>query len=270
MEAPAPTSDMPAPPAGFVHTDDPRRTELLLDALKAALATPGEHRLFRSGKLHGLFPFRTGLSSEAALFAIRERLLETLRTETKGKLVVEWVRATPRAVGFVHENDSPRSVLRELKDVLRATRAGVPEWMAEAKQELAALSANFEERAAAMLARLDDLAKRVEGALRRAETGGPAVGESVARVVPWAMEALEYLDRRNTSGATGDCPLPELFHAVCVRFPELTLPAFQDGVRRLHDVRAVRLARVNDSEVGMIEPEYAMVIDGQMMYWVAR
>ena len=32
------------------------RTEHLLEALKFAIANPGEHRLFRSGKLAGLFP----------------------------------------------------------------------------------------------------------------------------------------------------------------------------------------------------------------------
>ena len=253
-------------PAGFVTIPDPRRTELLLDALKAALAAPGEHRMFRAGKLPGLFPARTGLASEAALQAIRDCLLEPVRTETKGKLVTEWVRATPRAVGFVHEHDSPRSILRELKDVLNATRDGVPSFMANAKAELAALSANFEARASAMLTRLDDLAKRCEAALRRAETTGSAVADPVARIVPWAIAALEYLDWRSVSGGTGDCPLPELFHAVCVRFPELTLPTFHDGVKRLHDVRAVRLLPAGE----ITEPEYAVVVDGKLMYAVGR
>src|SRR4029077_10054600 len=99
--------------------------------------------------------------SEAALVAVREGLVEVVRTETRGKVVVEWVKAAPKAVSFVHDNDSPKSVLRELKGVLAATRAGVPAWMAEAKQEVAVLSTAFEVRAAAMLARLDDLAARV-------------------------------------------------------------------------------------------------------------
>jgi hypothetical protein len=246
--------------------ESPRRTELLLDALKAAIATPGEHRLFRSGKLAGLFPSRAGTSSEAALVAVREGLVEVVRTETRGKVVVEWVKAAPKAVSFIHDNDSPKSVLSELKGVLAATRAGVPAWMAEAKQEVAVLSTAFEVRAAAMLARLDDLASRVEAALRRAETSGPAVAEPVGRVVPWAVEALEYLDRRATSGATGDCPLPELFHAVRVKCPDLTLPAFHDGLRRLHDVRAVRLSSSDE----MDEPEYAIVVGGRLMYGVGR
>src|SRR5262245_30501200 len=115
-----PGADAPVSPG------DPRRTELLLDGLKAAINTPGEHRLFRSGKLAGLFPSRAGLSAEAAVLAVRTGLLETVRSETRGKAVTEWVRVTPRAVAFVHEHDSPKSVLRELKDVLDATRSGGP------------------------------------------------------------------------------------------------------------------------------------------------
>lgn len=265
MDGPSPPTDAHAP-SGFVALRDPRHNEYILEALKTALHTPGEHRLFRAGKLSGLFPVRAGVAAEAALGALRDGLLETLRTEAKGKLITEWVCATPKAVGYIHEHDSPRSILRELKDTLHATRTGVPAFMAEARAELATLSANFESRAATMLTRLDDLAKRCEAALRRAETTGPAVGEAVARVVPWAVTALEYLDQRTESGATGDCPLPELFSALTAPFPDLTLPAFHDGVKRLHDVRAVRL---RPSEA-MSEPEYAVVVEGKLMYAVGR
>ena len=265
MDAPVPQFDT-STKGGFVTVPDPRRTELMLDALKAAIAIPGEHRLFRAGKLPGLFPARAGLAAEVALQSVRDGLLETTRTETKGKLVTEWVRATPRSVHFVTENDSTRSILRELKDVLNATRDGVPAFMSDTKAELAALSATFEARATAMLTRLDDLAKRCEAALRRAETTGSAVAEPVARVVPWAIDALEYLDRRRGSGAVGTCPLSELFHAVCLNSPDLTLPAFHDGIKRLHDVRAVRLMPTAEME----EPEYAVVVDGKLMYLVGR
>ncbi len=252
--------------AGLAPVPSPRHTELILDALKAAIAVPGEHRLFRSGKLAGLFPSRAGTCSEAALLALREGLLETVRTETRGRVVTEWVRATPKAVAFVNDHDSPRSVLKELKAVLDAGRSGVPAWMADARAELAAVSAKFEERAATVLRRLDDLAARVEAALRRADANPPGVADPVGRVVPWAIEALEYLDRRATAGPAGGCPLPELFHAVRVRFPDLALPAFQDGLRRLHDTRAVCLAPAAE----MPEPEYAIVVDGRLMYAVTR
>ncbi|MBX9626058.1 MAG: hypothetical protein K2X82_19835 [Gemmataceae bacterium] len=238
-----------------------RHTEITLDAIRTALAAPGEHRLFRSGKLPGLFPSRAGASAEAALQALKDGLLETVRTETRGKVVTEWVAATPRAVAFAHEHDSPKRVLRELREVLQTTRAGVPVWLDESRQELATLSARFETRAAAMLDRLDRLADRVEAALRRADASAPAVGPGTAGVVPWAVAALEYLDQRR-----GDCPLPELFAAVRDWFSGLTLPEFHDGLRRLHDARAVRLTPTDD----MPEPEYAIVTDGALMYAAGR
>jgi hypothetical protein len=253
-------------PEADTHAPGTPRTEHLLDALKFAIVNPGEHRLFRSGKLAGLFPSRAGSSSEAALLAVREGLLETVRTEARGKIITEWVRATPKAVTFVHDYDSPKSVLKELKEVLDATRAGVPSWMAEAKQEVAALATHFQVRGAAVLARLDALASRVEAALRRADLYLPALAEPVGEVVPWAVDALEYLDRRAVTGATGDCPLPELFHAIRGKIPDLTLPAFHDGLRRLHDVRAVRLSSSDE----MSEPEYAMLLGDKLVYRVWR
>ena len=264
---PPPYSDMPAPPESPPASSaaDERRRELILDAVKAAIAG-GEHRLFRSGKLAGLFPSKAGTSSEAAFLALREGLLETIRTEMKGKIVVEWVKATPKAVAYLHDHDSPKAVLRELKQLLDTTRAGVPAWMDEARREVEQISSRFESRAAAMLQRLDDLSRRVEAALRRAETARPAVAESVGKVVPWALTALEYLDRRAESGSAGDCTLPELFHAVRVLLPDLALPQFLDGVRRLHDVRALRLEPAEE----MSEPEYAVVVEGKLRYAVQR
>ena len=204
--------DTAPPDVGIPATHAPGtpRTEHLLEALKFAIADPGEHRLFRSGKLAGLFPSRAGTSSEAALLALREGLLETVRTETRGRIVTEWVRATPKAVTFIHDYDSPKSVLKELKEVLDATRAGVPAWMADAKQEVAALATHFEVRAAAVLARLDDLAGRVEAALRL-RTPFPALGTGRPGR-PWAVGA-RIPDRRAVT-TRRHRPLPGLFHAV--------------------------------------------------------
>ncbi|MFO0798957.1 MAG: hypothetical protein U0804_15930 [Gemmataceae bacterium] len=240
--------------------------DVLIAALKAALAAPGEHRLFRSGKLPGLFPSRTGESAEVALAALKDGLLETVRTEVRGKAVTEWVTATPKAAPFVHEHDSPRAALLELKNVLAATRAGVPAWLDEARQEVARLSARFEGHAVALLRRLDDLADRIDAAIRRSELQAPVIADSIAGVVPWAAWALECLDRRRSTGHGSTCPLPELFAAVRGRYPELTLPSFHDGLRRLHDSRALRLRPAAE----MPEPEHALLADGALMYLAER
>src|SRR5262249_48332314 len=101
-------------------------TETVVEALKQGMAEPGEQRLFRSGKLSGLFAGRGGVNATAAAQAVRDGLLEVIRNETRGKTVIEWVRVTPRGVDFVHNHESPVRALDELRAVLQATRDGVP------------------------------------------------------------------------------------------------------------------------------------------------
>ncbi len=256
--------------AGGGRSEDHHHLDLTLDALKSAVADPREHRLFESGKLPGLFPRRYGAAAEAALAAIKDGLFETVRTEAKGKLVVEWVRVTPKGVRFAHDHDSPKAVLRDLRAAIGDTRGGVPVWMADVRGELAAVAARFEERAREMTTRLDELTRRVEAALRRAEATGPRLPDPTAKLVPWGEDALEYLDQREQAGGPADCPLSELFHALRERHPMLSLPEFHAGVRRLHDTRAVRLSGWSAVPHARPDPEYALLVGAELCHFVGR
>lgn len=258
----------PALPSGS-RLHNPPHLDLLLEALKTALADPREHRLFQSGKLPGLFRSRFGPPAEAALFAIKEGLFETTRTEAKGRLIVEWVRVSPKGVGFVHDHDSPKAVLTDLKQLIGETRGGIPVWMADVRTEIARLSTQFEERTRELTTRLDELARRVDAALRRIDAG-PKLSEAVARVVPWGEPALEYLDRRAAAGARGPCPLAELFHALRQTVDTLTVPEFHDGLRRLCDTRAVRLSGTSSHPGLRTDPEYAMLVGCELCSFVSR
>jgi hypothetical protein len=251
---------------------DPRELEkrdaALLDGLRAALAGD-EHRLYRSGKLDGLFPAKTGLAGEAAALAIREGLLEYARTEARGRFEIEWVRLTARGVDYLYEHDSPKAVLGEMRDMLAAARSGIPMWQDEMLKSLERLGSHITEQMSHYLAKLDALSKRVEHALRRAEVAGPDVSESLRAVVPWGVDALAYLDRRREGGAAGECPLPELFGAVRAKHPAITMREFHDGLRRLVDNRAVRLSPWTGP--GSIpQPEYALMAEGRLMFHVGR
>jgi hypothetical protein len=245
-------------------------TETLLDALKLALAEPGEQRLFRSGKLTGLFAGRTGVNAEAAARALREGLLEVVRTETKGKSTTEWVRITPRAMEFLHEQESPVQALKDLRTILQTNRDAVPLWLAEMQRELQALGSRLAEEAERWTHRLDALSGQVEAALRRAEAAGPELADGAGADIPWAVDALAYLDHRRTGGATGDCPLPELFAAVRDHHPELSITAFHDHLRRLHDRRALRLLPFTGPPREIPEPEYALLDGANLLYYVSR
>lgn len=243
------------------------RTELILEALRTALADPREHRLFNSGKFSGLFPSRFGTSADAALHSIKEGLFETTRTEAKGKLIVEWVRATAKAVAYLHDHDSPRAVLRELRDTIGETRSGIPLWMADVRGELAGLGAKFEEQARTLSNQLDELTRRVEGALRRLDTSYASPMPNLPGV-NWAVVALEYLDRRMQTGLPAACPLGELFQAVRQHDSSIRVPDFHDGLRRLHDTRAVRL----HPHTGMarMDAEFALLIGSELCSAVSR
>jgi hypothetical protein len=245
-------------------------SEILIEALRLARAEPAEQRLCKCGKLPGLFPSRAGPSGQAVERALREGLVEIVRSETKGKVVTEWARLTPRGIDFLHSRESPSAVLHELRTVLQTSREGVPLWLAEMQRELAAVTARLTEDSQRLLHRLDVLSQRVEDALRRADATGAQLPNGLAESVPWALDALAYLDRRRAGGAPGHCPLPELFAALCRERPELSVTSFHDGLRRLCDRRAVTLLPFAGPPSALPEPEYALLDGATVLYYVTR
>src|SRR5262245_57761329 len=175
---------------------DPVR-DTLIEALQVALAEPAEQRLYRSGKLPGLFASRGGVTGEAAVRAVRDGLLEVVRTEVKGKTVLEWVRITSRGLDFLHEHESPVQILRQLRELLKNTRTALPDGLADMQQRLQEQATLLAEETQRWGHHLEVLSQRVEDALQRL---APPPPDGIASV-PWAGEALAYLDRRQGSGA---------------------------------------------------------------------
>src|SRR5438132_1178455 len=117
--------------------------EILIEALRQGTTTAGEQRLYRSGKLPGLFAGRSSLHAEAAAQGVRDDLIEIVRTETKGKTVVEWVRVTPKGVQFVLERESPVRAMDELQALLRLNEQGFPGWVEELRRGIDEVGRRF-------------------------------------------------------------------------------------------------------------------------------
>jgi len=252
-----------------------RVEQSLVEALRQALAEPGEQRLYRSGKLIGLFPSRTGAHGSAAEQAVREGMLEIVRTETKGKSVIEWVRLMPRGVEFLHEHESPFFALQELRATLALNQQSVPAWLVEMRGALQAMDERLAADARKWLERLDTLTRRVDETLRRLEQSAPLLPPEIAESHPWAIDALNYLDRRRLAAgpaANGDgclCPLPELFAALARPHPGLSVHDFHEGLRRLHDRRLIQLQPAA-SLADLPQPEYALLEGAAVLYYAAR
>ena len=245
-------------------------TETLIEALKLALSRPIEQRLFKSGKLDGLFAGRTGVNGDAAALAVRDGLLEVVRTETKGKTTIDWVQLTSRGVSFLHDRESPVRALDELRIGLQAAKEGVPVWLAEVRESLRVLEARLTEDVQKMMNRLEGLSRRVEETLRRLEENGPVLPDGALTTTFWAADALAYLDRRKVASGAAQCPLPELFTALAEQRGDLSITAFHDGLRRLQDQRVIRLLPFAGPPDELPQPEYALLDGATFMYYAAR
>ncbi|HYV34575.1 MAG TPA: hypothetical protein VE988_02660 [Gemmataceae bacterium] len=244
-------------------------TRALVDALKVVLTQPGEHRLFKSGKLPGVFEGRAGLNADAAAQAMRDGLLEVARTETKGKTTTEWVRVTPKGIEFVHRHESPVQALHDLRTVLQMTQDGIPKWMGELRKDLQTLGDRLTDQALKIAQHVDALSQRVTEALERAEAVGSKNHIDVASIVPWGSRAVDYLDKRKATGVVNHCTLPELFTLLREQQPELTITEYHAGLRRMHDRGVLRLLPIETKEA-LEEPEYALLDGAATFYHVAR
>jgi hypothetical protein len=246
-----------------------RVQEIVIEALQQALAVSAEVRLYKSGKLDGLFAGRAGVNGDAAALALRDGLLEVSRTETKGKANIEWVRLTPRGVEFLHEHQSPVRALHDLRETLRHNQDAVPEWLADMRTGLKALDEQLTAEAEQWTRRLDALARRLEDVLRRIEEAAPVLPKELVEQHAWSVDAVNYLDRRKNGGAPGECPLPELFAALTREHPALSVGVFHEGLRRLHDRRVLRLKSASNVS-DLPQPEYALFDDGAVLYYASR
>lgn len=242
-------------------------TTALMEGLKKALATPGEQRLFRSGKLPGIFPSRRGANAQAAQRALDEGMLEVVRIELRGRQQRKWVRPTARAIEFVHAHDTPTAAIQELQHILQTTQLSLPVWIADFQKRLADLSQQVVGHIEKIGARLDALCTRVEQSLLRAEAERASLPSDVEDLVPWAAAILEYLDRRLEAGIIEPCPLSELFTVAREKEPSLGVGAFHTGIRRLFDRGLLRLVAHREGDP-IPTPEFAL-LDGLTTYYCA-
>lgn len=244
-----------------------KATQLVLEVLKQAVTEPGEQRLFRTGKLDGLFPSHTAANNEAADLALRDGLLEVVRTETKGKTTTQWVRTTAKAVEFIHHHESPLQTLQELQAILQTSRDGLPVWMDDLRQRLTQLGEELTRESQKWSQRLEALHLQVSEALTKVQPlpGQVATGNEENQ---WARESLGYLKRRKVSGAAGQCSLPELFSALRSGHGDLSITGFHDHLLRMQERHTVKLLPFPGDPGSIPEPEYALPEGADLLYFV--
>jgi hypothetical protein len=240
-----------------------QNTAVLLEALKVGAQEGAEMRLYRRGKLPGLFAQR---NSDAASQALEQKLLEMTRTETEGKATIEWVRITPKGLEFLLDSESPVRALDELRAALAGNQQGLPAWAAQMQERIDDLSKQFAAEVAAMRSRLDQMAQQVEAAIARIET---AQQKAAPPNVPWGGETLAYLERRKQVGLGTRCPLADLYTTLKEKHADMSIKEFHTGLKQLQLGKAIELlpSAGNGDTPG---PEYALLDGPALYYYVAR
>jgi len=251
-----------------------KSTQLILDALSQAAADPAGVPLHGSKAAPGLFA-ATAPAKQAAQRCKDEGYLRVVRTESKGKNVYEVCAITEKGLAYLLSQVSAKQVLEDFVRALEARQAQVGDLVAAARQAQASL---------------DGLRATVETVLHAVGTGQPTVaskngkapapGEAAGRAhgspgeTPaadtWTAAVLSHLTQWQASGASEDCPLPDLYRHARTAAPALTVGQFHDGLRRLHDQEQIYLHPWTGPLYDIPEPPYALLIGHDIAYYASR
>ncbi|HVS36751.1 MAG TPA: hypothetical protein VMS17_14415 [Gemmataceae bacterium] len=256
-----------------------KSTTLILGALGRAAASADGAPLFAARGDAGLFP-ATAVGRQAAQRCKDEGWIRVLSPECEASpasngagdtaVLVRKKRKTASEIGILTEKglawlldqSSPRQVLEDFVRALEARQCQGAEMLTALKR---------------MQAGFDALKAGVEKALGRLPGRGAAPSESLTDrfqhfhqqpVCDAPSVLLVRLTEWQTSGASEDCPLPELFRRSQAAAP-LTVGAFHDGLRRLHESGRIYLHPWTGPLHALPEPPFALLVGHEIAYYAS-
>jgi hypothetical protein len=238
-----------------------KSTQLVLDALSRAVADPGGVPLYGNRKAPGLFANTAG-GRPLAQRCKDEGYLRVVHCETKGKTVQEVCAITEKGLAYLLDQVSPKQILEQLVQALQARQAQVGDLVAAARQ----WQAGIEALQAAVERVLQQIHKPNGTPGPYAGVPGPAPSGNGCET--WTTEVLTSLAQWRDSGATEDCPLPEVYRRA-QRVARLSIGQFHDGLRRLHDQQRIYLHPWTGPLHEVPEPAYALLIGHEVLYYAS-
>lgn len=231
-----------------------RLTPLLLEALGRAAAEPDGLPL-HGGKAAPCLFTATPAGKQAAQRCKDDGLLQTLRTEAKGKTATEFCAITEKGLAFLLAQVNPKQVL---EDFIRSL---------DARQE--------------QMNRLLDAARHMQGSLEALKVAAEKVLQHAARptsVGPspssngspsWTFAVIAHLTRWHDSGASEDCALTELYAEARKAAPGLTIGQFHDGLRALQQQQRIYLHPWTGPLYDLPEPALALLVGHEIAYYAS-
>jgi hypothetical protein len=235
-----------------------KSTLLILDGLSRALAEPASRPLFGNKAQPGLFA-PTAAARLAADRCKQENWLRIDRTEKRGKVGIEICSITEKGLAFLLSQVSPRPILEQLVRSLDAHQQQVGTLIAAVHE----VQSSIEQLRAKAETVLQKMTSPPNGAVGHAGNGAPPS-------TMWTDAILDYLNHWQTAHATEDCSLPELYRHAQSAWPDLTIGAFHDGLRRLHEQALIFFHPWTGPLHEIPEPALALLAGHQVAYYASR
>jgi hypothetical protein len=223
--------------------------------LSRAAADPSGVPLYGSKKAPGLFA-TTAAAKQVAERCKEEGYLRVLQSEARGKRLLEICTVTEKGMAYLLSQVSPRQVLKDLVRGLEARQALVGELVMAARQWQTGLIT--------LQANVDKILHQID---KPASIAGPAPSGNGSDA--WLAGVVAYLVQWQASGASGDCPLPDLYRLAQSAASGLTIGHFHDGLRRLHDQERIYLHPWTGPLYEIPEPPYALLIGHEIAYYAS-
>lgn len=240
-----------------------KSTTLILEALTRAAAEPTGLPLHSGKNASGLFA-GTGTGKQAALRCKEDQFLRVVRTEKYGKAVQEICTITDKGLEYLLRQVSPRQVIEDLVRAVEARQEQLDALLACAQQTQAGLD-DFKITAEKVL-------RSLSGKENAEKLHAAWVGQTAANGLKepdLAAMVIARLKQWRESGATEDCPLPELLRRARESVPELSIGRFHDALRQLHERKQVYLHPWTGPLSEIPEPACALLVGHEIAYYAS-
>lgn len=254
--------------------------DLVLEAVERALADPAPRPLHGTKANPGVFLSKTVAAKQAAQCCLDGGLIEK-RGEQKGKgkgKAVNLYAVAPAGVAYLLEHDPMASLVQAASGGVEnlAQAAGrCQETLEHVQQRLGQLRETLAGAAARL--RPPDVERLLKSLRESQSTGGrsssPAASPAKTGDAPKADSELERdvirrLRQQKQQSPMRPIDLPQLYRFASSLRPDLSLGQFHDLLRRMAAARQVRLSPFTQAMYQLPEPECAMILGREVMYYV--
>jgi hypothetical protein len=233
-----------------------KSSQLMLDALRRAVADPGGLPLHAGKKTPGLFA-ATAAGKQAAQRCQDEGYLRVLHLDANGKSAQAYFAASEKGLAYLLDQVSPRQVLEDLVRTLEARQTQVGELVAAARRWQSGLDA------------LQAVVRSVLLEIQKPGGATAGTGPSANGSEIWLAEVVACLNDWHAAGKSSDYPLPDLYRKAQHLAPDVTIGRFHDGLRRLHEQQRIYLHPWTGPLYEMPEAAYALLIGHEIVYYAS-